>query len=180
MSLYYSSGRLPAVFHYVDGFSHDFQLDGHNQSSNTSAGQSRLLHLFSNRVGQQTGIVISTSYNYAFIFFTIFFLLVCYLQKQASGQVATMLCLSHCQVANGQAFSLSGRIEGRSQRIESTSCANDYIVFPGGFSFPMTEPVNQRDRFCGTIFSQMEEADTEQTICSTTFYCSADVILCIY
>nr|CAH0107934.1 unnamed protein product [Daphnia galeata] len=87
--------------------------------------------------------------------------------RQASGQVATMLCLSHCQVANGQAFSLSGRIEGRSQRIESTSCANDYIVFPGGFSFPMTEPVNQRDRFCGTIFSQMEEADTEQTICST-------------
>ncbi|XP_046638055.1 uncharacterized protein LOC124316262 isoform X3 [Daphnia pulicaria] len=87
--------------------------------------------------------------------------------RQSSGQVATMLCLSHCQVANGQPFSLSGRVEARSQRLESSSCANDYVVFPGGFSFPMTEPVNQRDRFCGTLLSQMDEADTQQTICST-------------
>jgi hypothetical protein len=96
-----------------------------------------------------------------FVFFLLLFFIV-----QSSGQVATMLCLSHCQVANGQPFSLSGRVEARSQRLESSSCANDYVVFPGGFSFPMTEPVNQRDRFCGTLLSQMDEADTQQTICS--------------
>ena len=154
-------------------------MDTTNRATRQLASQDYYICFRTELVNRQVFIIYYSylDYNYAFIFFTIFFLLVCYLQKQASGQVATMLCLSHCQVANGQAFSLSGRIEGRSQSIESTSCANDYIVFPGGFSFPMTEPVNQRDRFCGTVFSQMEEADTEQTICSTCFYCSDSVLL---
>ncbi|KAI9558869.1 hypothetical protein GHT06_015658 [Daphnia sinensis] len=87
--------------------------------------------------------------------------------RQASGQVATMLCLSHCQVSNGLPFSLSGNAEARSQVVGSRACANDYIVFPGGFSFPWTDPPNQRDRFCGSLLSQNEEDDSPQTICST-------------
>lgn len=85
---------------------------------------------------------------------------------QASGQVATMMCLSHCQVSNGLPFSLSGNAEARSQVVGSRACANDYIVFPGGFSFPLTDPPNQRDRFCGSLLSQNEEDDSPQTICS--------------
>ncbi|XP_045028476.1 uncharacterized protein LOC116921548 isoform X1 [Daphnia magna] len=87
--------------------------------------------------------------------------------RQASGQVATMMCLSHCQVSNGLPFSLSGNAEARSQVVGSRACANDYIVFPGGFSFPLTDPPNQRDRFCGSLLSQNEEDDSPQTICST-------------
>jgi hypothetical protein len=66
--LYHSSGRLPAVFHYVNGFSHDFQLDGHNQSSDTSTCQSGLLHLFPYRIGQQTGKDINLNPNYKILF----------------------------------------------------------------------------------------------------------------
>ena len=49
------------------------------------------------------------------------------------------------------------------------SCSNDYIVFPGGYSFPPTVPVKQRDRFCGSILSQAEAGTLPQTICSKLF-----------
>lgn len=77
-----------------------------------------------------------------------------------------MLCLSHCQVTNGLPFSLSGNIEARSQVVGSRACANDYMILPGGFSFPWTDPPNQRDRYCGSLLSQIEEADATETICS--------------
>jgi hypothetical protein len=75
----FSAGGLPAVFHNVDGFDHDFQLDGHDQSGNTSTGQSGLLHLFPDRVGQPTGrlyyINLSTNYHFSLsgFYFTFFF-----------------------------------------------------------------------------------------------------------
>jgi hypothetical protein len=80
--------------------------------------------------------------------------------------VATALCISHCEVSNGLPFSLSGNVRGTSQAAGDESCTNDYIVFPGGFSLPPTVPVKQRDRFCGTLLSQIESGNTSQTICS--------------
>jgi hypothetical protein len=73
----FSAGGLPAVFHNVDGFDHDFQLDGHDQSGDTSTGQSGLLHLFPDRVGQPTGRLyyINLSTNYYFYFTFSFFIL---------------------------------------------------------------------------------------------------------
>jgi hypothetical protein len=55
---------------------------------------------------------------------------------------------------------------GRSQTTEDAACSNDYVLFPGGFSYPVTTPLNPRDRFCGTLFAQRSDADTPQTICS--------------
>ncbi|KAI9558871.1 hypothetical protein GHT06_015660 [Daphnia sinensis] len=88
-------------------------------------------------------------------------------QRQSSSQVATTLCLSQCHVANGLSFSLSGDVEETSQRAGARSCSNDYIVFPGGFSLPTSAPLNQRDRYCGTLLSQAESSTVSQTICST-------------
>ncbi|XP_046637998.1 uncharacterized protein LOC124316228 [Daphnia pulicaria] len=89
-------------------------------------------------------------------------------RQAASAQVATTLCLSHCQVSSGLPFSLSGDAEPpTSQSIGDESCSNDYIVFPGGYSFPPTVPVKQRDRFCGSILSQAESGTLPQTICSS-------------
>jgi hypothetical protein len=55
---------------------------------------------------------------------------------------------------------------GRSQTTEDAACSNDYVLFPGGFSYPVTTPLNPRDRFCGTLFAQRADTDTPQTICS--------------
>nr|CAH0107936.1 unnamed protein product [Daphnia galeata] len=85
----------------------------------------------------------------------------------ASPQIATTLCLSHCQVTSGLPFSLSGNLAETSQVAGAISCSNDYIVFPGGYSLPPSTPLNQRDRYCGTLLSQVEEGTEPQTICST-------------
>jgi hypothetical protein len=74
-------------------------------------------------------------------------------------------------VSSGLPFSLSGDAEPpTSQSIGDESCSNDYIVFPGGYSFPPTVPVKQRDRFCGSILSQAESGTLPQTICSQLFF----------
>jgi len=73
-------------------------------------------------------------------------------------------------VSSGLPFSLSGDAEPpTSQTMGDESCSNDYIVFPGGYSFPPTVPVKQRDRFCGSILSQAEAGTLPQTICSKLF-----------
>ncbi|XP_046638057.1 uncharacterized protein LOC124316262 isoform X4 [Daphnia pulicaria] len=87
--------------------------------------------------------------------------------NNAIAQVATALCLSHCEVSSGLPFSLSGNVPGTSQAAGDESCTNDYIVFPGGFSLPPTIPIKQRDRFCGTTLSQVGSGNISQTICST-------------
>ncbi|XP_046458986.1 uncharacterized protein LOC124205581 [Daphnia pulex] len=88
-------------------------------------------------------------------------------QRQASPQIATTLCLSQCQVTSGLPFSVSGNLAETSQASGALSCSNDYIVFPGGYSWPPTTPLNQRDRYCGTLLSQVDEGIEPQTICST-------------
>ncbi|EFX82909.1 hypothetical protein DAPPUDRAFT_240674 [Daphnia pulex] len=87
--------------------------------------------------------------------------------KQSSAQVATVLCIQECQTSSAKAFSVSGMNFGRSQTTEDAACSNDYVLFPGGFSYPVTTPLNPRDRFCGTLFAQRSDADTPQTICTT-------------
>jgi hypothetical protein len=89
-----------------------------------------------------------------------------YFLKQASPQIATTLCLSQCQVTSGLPFSVSGNLAETSQASGALSCSNDYIVFPGGYSWPPTTPLNQRDRYCGTLLSQVDEGSEPQTICS--------------
>ncbi|XP_046458972.1 uncharacterized protein LOC124205571 [Daphnia pulex] len=87
--------------------------------------------------------------------------------KQSSAQVATVLCIQECQTSSAKAFSVSGMNFGRSQTTEDAACSNDYVLFPGGFSYPVTTPLNPRDRFCGTLFAQRADTDTPQTICTT-------------
>ena len=54
----------------------------------------------------------------------------------------------------------------KSQTTEDAACSNDYLLFPGGFSYPVTTPLNPRDRFCGTLFAQRADAEMAQTVCS--------------
>lgn len=76
-------------------------------------------------------------------------------------------------MTTGIPFSLSGSEANTPQTSDPASCSNDYVVLPGGFSLPATTPINQRDRFCGTMFSQMtaqataqDPAPVSQSICS--------------
>lgn len=56
---FFSSQWMSAIFHYGHRFGYDVQLEGRcHWHINSSTGQSGLLHLFPDRIGQQTGNII--------------------------------------------------------------------------------------------------------------------------
>ena len=81
------------------------------------------------------------------------------------------MCLSQCQVSGNVPFSLSGAAAATPQASEGV-CSNDYMIFPGGYSLPVTTPTNLRDRYCGTLLAQTTAPTVgnppavAQTICS--------------
>jgi hypothetical protein len=155
-----------AVFHDGHRFGADVQLEGRcHWHIYASTCQSGLLHMFQDRIGQQTGDFKSKTK--LMVTLTANSKINCIIKS--SAQVATVLCVQECQTSSAKAFSISGTFMGKSQTTEDAACSNDYLLFPGGFSYPVTTPLNPRDRFCGTLFAQRSDAETAQTVCSKFF-----------